>query len=220
MAAHDLRAPLTALRLQHYMLQKQTDLLTELQCETLHNAEASVTDMQNLIESLLNLEHIERQAQGSREVVALRSLLLSAISLVSTQVKLKNLRLDLDIVEFVPGICGDPVRLFEAIRNYLTNAVKYTPDNGQITVCVYADAQYVHLEVRDTGIGIDPNDLEHVFEPRFRAQTALAAEVEGQGIGLSLVKEIVEEHGGWVTAISQPRSGSTFSLSIPIQTAC
>jgi PAS domain S-box-containing protein len=220
MASHDLRSPLTALRLHHYLLRKHQGSLNDVQQNILNQMESSISDMQRMIDEMLNLDYIENQAQGRRDAISVDTLLASSISLLTPQIEIKNQRVETKIMGDIPPICGDPVRLLEAIRNYLTNAIKYTPDGGTISACVYADMQQVHVKIIDNGIGIDVVDLDHVFESRFRAQTALATIQEGKGIGLSLVKAIIEEHGGQVWAESQPGLGSTFGFSLPIDQSC
>lgn len=216
LASHDLRSPLTALRLQHYLFKRHQGNLNDIQQDILNRMENNISDMQAMIDDLLNLDYIEHQAQGKRDAVSLNILVESAVSLLTPQAKIKNQHIETEIIGDIPHICGDPVRLLEAIRNYLTNAIKYTPSGGTIHACVYADKQEVYIKIRDNGIGIDAKDLDQVFEPRFRAQTALTTKEEGEGIGLSLVKAVIHEHGGRVWATSAPGMGSTFGFSLPI----
>lgn len=220
MASHDLRSPLTALRLQQHLLKQKATHLTDDQHDLLYRMEHNISDMQRMIDDLLNVEYIEYQAQGKRSEVALDTLVISGIDLVSAQAQLKNQRIETEIAGIIPPVCGDSVRILEAVRNYLTNAIKYTPSGGRIAVCVSGDAAQVFVEVKDTGIGIDAQDLDHVFEPRFRARTALDTQELGDGIGLSLVKAIIEDHGGRVWVKSQPGSGSTFGFSLPLDQSC
>lgn len=124
------------------------------------------------------------------------------------------------IEDTIPVLCGDPVRLLKAIRNLLTNAHKYTPSGGNIDVNLCHDENTVRFTVHDTGTGLNSDDKLHVFEQHFRIQDAVQSQIEGQGIGLSLVKAIIEEHGGRVFVDSEPGKGSVFGFELPSNQPC
>ena len=102
------------------------------------------------------------------------------------------------------------------LLNLLTNAVKFTPDGGRVTLEVTAAPHEIRIVVTDTGIGIAAADLPHLFRRFFRTQSAIEAEVPGTGLGLSLVKSIVEAHGGGISVGSHAGSGSTFVVTLPV----
>jgi two-component system phosphate regulon sensor histidine kinase PhoR len=116
-------------------------------------------------------------------------------------------------------IWGDLDRLTEALINLLDNAVKYTPDDGSITVEASADGDGVRIVVTDTGIGIPPKELSRIFERFYRVDRARSREQGGTGLGLAIVKHIVEAHGGRIAVDSTVGRGSTFSLFLPTQPA-
>ncbi len=220
MASHDLRTPITSLRLQSQLLKRVADPIPEQQMRLLERLDRTISDLQRMVNDLLDLERIERQASGFRESVSLNALLDSAVSVLSGEIENKQHTLRMEIAGELPSVCGDPAQLLEVIRNLLTNAVKYTPSGGSIHLCAYTLGEHVCIQVKDNGIGIDAEDIPHLFTPHFRAQTALATAEEGNGIGLSLVKTVVERHGGKVWVESQRGSGSTFTFSLPIDQTC
>jgi signal transduction histidine kinase len=112
------------------------------------------------------------------------------------------------------SVRGDPQRLYQVVSNLVSNAIKYTQRGGLITVTLHANDDQVRLEVRDTGPGISPEAQARIFERFYRAP-AVAADDRGTGLGLTIVKSIVEQHGGRVWVTSVIGQGSTFSVSLP-----
>lgn len=119
-----------------------------------------------------------------------------------------------DAYSLPASIKADAAALEQMLTNLISNAVKYSPDNPEIHVRAYGDGSNVILQVRDQGLGIDDNDLPGMFSRFFRAKTASG--IHGTGIGLSLVKKLVELHGGTITVESKKDSGSTFTITLPI----
>jgi signal transduction histidine kinase len=112
---------------------------------------------------------------------------------------------------------GDPSWLHQLFANLLHNAVKYTPDGGRIEVAVAPDEEWVEVAVRDTGVGIDPEQASKVFEPFHRV--GARSEAAGVGLGLPLAREIARAHGGEIVLESAPGSGSTFTVRLPTVSA-
>jgi signal transduction histidine kinase len=102
------------------------------------------------------------------------------------------------------------------VVNLLDNAIKYTPDGGSVDVRVFAQAPWAILEVSDTGIGISPEALPHIFERFFRADPARSRQPDGAGLGLAIVRTICTAHGGRVEASSTPAHGSRFRVQLPL----
>ena len=120
----------------------------------------------------------------------------------------------------LPPVRGDGAALKRAMQNLISNAIKYDGDSrwARISAQVWAGKQgnEVRITVEDRGLGISSADLAHIFEPFYRGREAVAAQITGSGVGLSLVKQIVEAHGGRVTVKSRPGTGSVFTLHLPI----
>ncbi len=219
MASHDLRSPITALNLQAHLLRREPAQLSDSQRRVLDRMETTLEELQRMVSSLLNLENIERQARGLTERVSIPPLIRSLVDALADEIEARGHTVQVTLADPLPMICGDLVRLMEAIRNLLTNAIKYTPAGGQITVAAFLAGDQLYIEVTDNGIGIASDELPQVFQPGFRASTAIASAEPGTGFGLSLVKRVAEQHGGDVKVISQPGMGSTFSLCLPVELA-
>jgi signal transduction histidine kinase len=116
----------------------------------------------------------------------------------------------------LPPIMADPVSLRRAVHNLITNAIKYRGSERWIRISIVTEGQWVRLTVEDHGVGIASADLSHIFEPFYRARAALEAQIHGSGIGLSLVKKAIDQHGGEITVTSSPGRGSSFSMALPI----
>lgn len=112
-------------------------------------------------------------------------------------------------------LVADPVRLRQAVENLVTNAIRYTPAGGAVTVTARLDGGVV-IEVADTGVGIAPDDLSHVFERFWRADKSRSRSTGGSGLGLAITRHLVEAHGGTVTAAAEPGSGATFRITLPV----
>lgn len=216
LAAHDLRVPLTTFGLQFHLLQRYPDPLTERQKGILGRMQDTTIQMKDMINTLLNVKRIEEQVGGLNETVRIDSLVASAMALLDFQFSEKRQIVSVEMMDNLPTVLGDPVRLLEVLRNLLSNAHKYTPSEGTIYVRAFRQDRHLRVEVEDSGIGIHPEDLPRLFEAGFRAKTALSSDIEGQGIGLHLVKTIIEEHSGQLWVTSEPNRGSTFTFVIPI----
>ena len=127
-------------------------------------------------------------------------------------------RIETEVDPNLPTVQGDAAALGRALQNLISNAIKYDGQSRWARVSAQTSENHgneVRISVEDRGMGIDPKDVPHIFEPFFRGQEAVAAQIEGSGVGLSLVKQIVEAHGGSISVKSTPGIGSTFTISLP-----
>ena len=216
LAAHDLRSPITSIGLQFYLLLRNPETLSAKQRDILDRIQMTVSGMNDMINDLLNIERIEQQAGGISETVVLESLISSVLTMLEPQFTQKQQKVIIEIEDNLPLLCGDPIRLLEVLRNLFSNAHKYTPEQGEITLKAYVGEKRIHIDIRDTGIGIDEQDIRHIFDGKFRAQTALDSGIEGLGVGLNLAKEIIHEHGGEISVTSQKGIGTTFRFYLPL----
>ena len=162
-------------------------------------------------DNLLRLSALEEQSAPQRRAYRLDEQLRSVILTLEPQWSAKDLDVELDAGEL--SVEADPEMMRQVWTNLIQNAVKYTPEGGQITVRAEVDGDGVACEVIDSGIGIAGDDLPHVFERFFRADKSRTG--GGNGLGLSLAHRIVELHGGSLTVVSLPGAGSTFRVRLP-----
>jgi len=127
----------------------------------------------------------------------------------------KKLTLTVDVAPGLPALFADPLRLSQVLNNLLENAVKYTEAGGQIRLRAALVGGQFELRVEDSGLGIPPSDLVHIFERFYRADKARTREQGGTGLGLSIVKHIVQTHGGTVQAESEYGKGTTIIVRLP-----
>jgi signal transduction histidine kinase/heme-degrading monooxygenase HmoA len=210
--SHDLRNPLNAIAGAAKLLRvAQADAKTGRWLDVI---ERSVALQQRLIDDLLDLGRI---AFGTMELrsssVGLRSVVELAIESSLQEIGRKKLELTTALQD-VPEVWGDRERLQQLVDNLVGNAVKFTPEHGRVSIRLERAGGHVRLEVRDTGSGIAPELLPHVFEP-FR-QGSSAAKASGMGLGLTIAKHVVELHGGTISAGSEGADlGATFVVSLP-----
>ncbi|NBC32229.1 MAG: PAS domain S-box protein [Alphaproteobacteria bacterium] len=170
-----------------------------------------------LIDDLLDLAKIEAgRFKIAPEPVDPGALVADCLKLVGERARNHGLTVDPRIAEDLPALSADPRALRQMLFNLLSNAIKFTPAGGRITVSAVpaADGGLV-LSVADTGIGMSPEDRAHLFEPFYRAPDAERRHIEGTGLGLALVRSLMEQHGGRVTVDSAPGQGSVFRLVFP-----
>ncbi len=175
----------------------------------------SVEKMRQMVTDLLDLSQLETGLKLTPVPVALHEVVeksLNSLQVVATQ---HNLKLDLDLSPEDITINADPTYLTRVIDNLMWNAIKYTPSGGRITTRTRTDGSRAIIEISDTGIGISEADLPRLFEPFFRVKGEQYTSIEGSGLGLSIVKAIVEQHGGEIRVTSQLGQGSTFTVSLP-----
>ena len=211
--SHDLRTPLTRLRASAEMaLAAPPDL--DRAREALADCVEEADRVLVMLNTLMDISEAESGAMPlQREAVRLAAVIGRAIDLYREVADAKRVGLgadaDADVV-----VQGDRVRLEQVAANLIDNAVKYTPAGGQITVETRREGDRAVLKVRDTGPGIPAAELPRIWDRLFRGDTSRAE--RGLGLGLSLVKAIVEAHGGTVSVASEPGHGSTFTVSLPM----
>jgi signal transduction histidine kinase len=167
-----------------------------------------------MLNTLMDISEAESGAMPlRREPVRLADVVARAIDLYREVAETKGIRLATDVSPDVV-VHGDRVRLEQVGANLLDNAIKHTPTDGQIDVDVQRDGNRAVLRVCDTGSGIPPEELPRIWDRLFRGDTSRAE--RGLGLGLSLVKAVVEAHGGSVGVTSEPGRGSTFTVSLPL----
>jgi len=178
-----------------------------------HNTER----LARITEDLLTLSRIEQKRQKFEfEPNLVNGLLTDALELMKPIAGKRNIRLDLELSSVSCESWCDREAVSQILSNLLDNAIKYTPGGGRITMGAHPQGQWVELYVRDTGIGIPPEELPRLFERFYRVDKARSRELGGTGLGLSIVKHLVAAHGGSIRVESRLNEGSTFFFSLPV----
>ncbi|MCS7283163.1 MAG: ATP-binding protein [Anaerolineae bacterium] len=208
--SHDLRTPLTAIRGYVDLLEK-VGPLNEQQREFVDRVRRSIAHIAALIGDLLELGRIEADYDLEMEPLHLESVIDAVVESFRPLLEEKKLTLYWE-PKPLPLIRGNPRRLRQVMENLLSNAVKYNREGGWIAVSADQQDGYIIVRVADSGIGISPEDLPHIFERFYRGQGPEVEEIEGTGLGLAIVKSVIEKHGGRIWVESQPGKGSVFTF--------
>ena len=215
-ASHDLRTPLALIRSSSELalLRSRTE---EDYRETLAGILATADETTGLIEQLLMLARADAGAANLRfERVDLASSLRKTAEEAETLAAAKKIRVWQELPHSPVWITADTAAIERLFRILLENAVKYTPGGGEIGVRFQNGDGAAHVEVRDTGIGISPKDLPHIFERFYRADEARSRETGGSGLGLAIAQWVVELHRGTIHVESALGEGSLFCISLPL----
>jgi len=214
-AAHDMRNPLNVTQSALGILNDILGDTDKTVREVIDIAFGGVKRLQGLIDDLLHLEHIESGYNFSLTEINLLEMLQEVSKEISPLMTQKSLNFNVDIARGTPKkIQGDIRWLKRALHNYLENAMKYTPEGGQITLRANKEAKILHLEVTDDGPGIPINAQPRLFDRFYRVDDN--SKVKGTGLGLAIVKSVAEAHNGTVYVRSKPSQGSTFGLTLPL----
>ena len=238
-ASHELRAPITSIRCNLDLLAKAPDLPAEEAQAALADAQAEANRMGRLVGDLLTLARSDSawQSQQSQDItvaygykksgeekqlVDLDSLLLEVFrqyhpALENGNIDLRQQGTVLLLQHITPArVHGDADQLKQVLIALLDNALKYTPYEGSISLSLTTDEHFAIVKVSDTGIGISPDDLPHIFERFYRADRSRSRNRGGSGLGLAIVQNIVLEYQGTIEAESAPGKGSTFTMRLPL----
>ncbi len=216
--SHDLGNPLSAIRIGTTLLLSG---LTEEEKQEggwkhIVGIRNSAEQMERLIRDLLEVKRIEAgQLSIERDKVSVGPLIDEAISLLTPIAEGKGVQLRAEVPDGIPAVYADRERILQTFSNLVGNAVKFTPPDGTVTISASAAEDGVVFCVADTGSGIAPEDLPHVFDRYWQAKTRRRGR-QGIGLGLVIVKGIMEAHGGRVWAESEPGRGSRFYFSLPL----
>lgn len=212
--AHELRTPLATLRgylegLEDGVVAPTPELWTELHGE--------VTRLTRLVDDLQELSRVEAGAVSlSKRAVRAEEIILGAVTPLRPAFEQKHVELRMAPSPSLPAVSADPDRIIQVLTNLLSNAVRYTPPGGQVTISVAAIDDQVAFRVSDTGAGIAPEHLPHIFDRFYRADPSRSRTAGGAGIGLTIARALVEAHGGRIQATSEGAGrGAVFTFTLP-----
>ena len=212
--SHDLRSPLTSI-LGYVELLERTGNLNEQQQRFAENIELSVRSISAVLSDMLELSRIEAGMDNTLEPVHMEVIAQYTIESFRAEIELKRHTLNAQVPERLSPVLGHAIRLRQVANNLMQNAIKYTPDGGEIGVNVYQDGGFVMFEVSDTGVGIPREDQPFIWNKFYRAE-AHAETHPGTGLGLSIVKGIVDAHAGRIWTESTVGEGTSFTVMLPI----
>ena len=215
--SHDLQAPLKLMRGYLLLLQNLGEFVPSQQ-KYLEKIHANVDNMDILTHKLLSLEQLDAKQTLSLDTVDIRKAIEEVLSVLALQANQKKLQLRTDFSGLKSDfITADRVLLQEAIFNIIDNAIKFSNNNAKVEIAVFKDDDFVYVQVEDFGKGISLMDREKVFNRFYRVEASDGFSMRGQGLGLSIAKEVAEKHGGRIELVSKLGEGSTFTLIIPLR---
>lgn len=218
MAMHDFRNPLNVIRGYAKVIERLgAGVLDEDRLsECVQGIEQSVDKMCTLVTSMLDLAQIETRAMLTMSSVSLQPFLEKCLRNFRPWAGEQDIQLILHPLEADVVIQMDAARMERVIDNLISNAIKYNVTGGRVEIAMKLEPGYALIQVRDSGLGIPPEALPHIFEAFYRVGQAAHEDIEGTGLGLSIVKAIVEQHEGQILVESQPGMGSVFTVKLPL----
>jgi signal transduction histidine kinase len=213
---HELQTPVSAI-LSYLKVIRDGYAPPEKFAEIIEKCIVRAEEERAMIADLLELGRLEIiETRAETELVQLDKVLQDAVDTFQEQAAQKILHFVMDVAPDIPPVVGSPNQFKSLWENLISNAIKYTPKNGTVTLRLHAKDNRVIGEVEDTGIGILPEDRERIFSEFFRARNARESDVYGTGLGLTIVKRIVKNTGGTIDVHSEPGVGSKFTFVIPV----
>jgi signal transduction histidine kinase len=219
-ASHELKTPMTTIQgyvqvLHRRVSQENVDRTALIRVVDIINDQTK--RMNRLVDELLDISRIEAgRLEVRHDVVDLEELLTQVVE--QQQMTSEQITIRLQVAEGAVHlrVMGDEARLQQVVLNLLSNALKYSPDQGSVTVALQHEADAAVISVADKGVGISKKEQQHLFERFFRTEGARQSGVDGLGLGLYIASSIVKEHGGRMWVQSQPGQGSTFFFTVPL----
>jgi signal transduction histidine kinase len=217
--SHELRTPLTAIK---GSMEGLIDGVLPSTEETYQQIHAEADRLNRLVDDLQELSRVEAHAyELDLRPLDVPNLVQTVTKRLAPQFEMKHISLDLKLSPDLPRILADEDRAVQVLTNLVGNALQYTPENGKVSIAAQVRNQEIMISVRDSGIGVPPEHLPHIFERFYRADASRSRSRRaggGSGIGLTIARALVEAHGGRVWAESGGESqGSTFSFTFPIE---
>jgi signal transduction histidine kinase len=214
---HELRIPMTSIKGYSEMISMTGDL-TDQQKSFLSIIRSNVERMSILVSDLSDISRIEsgRLNIEVEENVRIQQVLDEVLPSMQAEIDKREHKLTIDIPEKLPGLKCDPQRLSQILINLISNAYKYTPNGGKITITAAADTGMVRCDIADSGVGMNADEQAKLFTKFWRADDMHVREQPGTGLGLAIIKNLIELQGGKITVKSEKGKGTTFSFTMPV----
>jgi two-component system, OmpR family, phosphate regulon sensor histidine kinase PhoR len=218
---HEIQSPLNTIMMQlQVVLDGLAGELSEKQQAILSRVSQKITDLARMASELLDLARIESGLISlEREPVDMLGVLREQVAFHQPRAEFASIRLKMEAEENLPPVMANRQNMEAVLSNLITNAIKYSPDGGPVTISASVDTDYLCIRVQDSGIGISPEDKKLIFQQFYRIKNAKTRYISGTGLGLALVKKILESHQGRIQVESLPDQGSTFTIFLPIDSA-
>jgi two-component system phosphate regulon sensor histidine kinase PhoR len=217
LVSHEIRSPLNSVLAQmQVILDGLAGEVTQRQQEILSRASEKVKSLLSLASELLDLARIESGLISQEmEQLNMPEILEDQVAFHSAAAQSKQISLVLEPLPELAPVFVDRRNMEEVFSNLINNAINYTPEGGKVAVSAAMESGYLRVSVGDNGIGMAPEEIEHIFDPFYRIKNDKTRFIIGTGLGLAIVKSIVEAHNGFIRVESEPDRGSTFHVYIP-----
>ena len=214
-ASHELKTPLATMKILLENLIYQPEMPKDLQVEFMQDMNHEIDRLTGIITDLLTLTQMDSQSTAlTEEEVDLSGLTEETLHILRAAAARAGQQIS-DRIEPDVTLTGDRSKLGQIIYNLIDNAIKYTPEGGEICVTLASEGRNAVLTVTDNGIGIPEDDQAHIFDRFYRVDKARSRATGGTGLGLSIVRQMVQLHGGEITVASAPEKGSVFTVTLP-----
>lgn len=221
MVAHEIRSPMNAVMAQIKVIQDGlAGKVTKKQKEMLGRASEKIGGLVRLSSELLDLAKRETGLVAlKRKRLNMSELLEDQVDFHQPQAQAKKIQLNLDPLPDLPPVLANKHNMEEVLSNLITNAINYTPEGGRVTLAALPEKHHLCIRVTDTGMGIEKKDLNRIFDRFYRVKNEKTRYIIGTGLGLPIVKSIIDAHDGMIRVKSKPGHGSTFYVYLPFATA-
>jgi two-component system phosphate regulon sensor histidine kinase PhoR len=214
--SHELRTPLTSIKAYTETILHDFDMPEQTKRQFLGIVDEESNRLANLIEGLLEVSRLESgTVKISREPVDITAIIRGVWSALQPLADKKNIQLNIDVGDELPQLLGDESKIQSAVTNLVNNAIKFTPEGGQVSVSARQQADEIVIRISDTGMGIPKEALAKIFE-RFYRVPHPGKQIPGTGLGLTIVQKIVTMHGGRIEVESEVNRGTAFTVFLPL----
>lgn len=218
MVAHELKTPLAAVQgFLNIFLDKNLELTEETKRDYMVRSVVRLKGLTDLVNDLLDISRMElKTKQRELETIHIEEIIISTLQFLEFEISKKGIIIEKNIEQNLPTIKADQNEITRLLTNLLSNAIKYNKENGKILVEVSTSSNYLRIKVADSGIGLKPDEKDRMFNEFYRAKNERTRGISGTGLGLTIVKRIVDSYYGKIDVDSTYGEGTTFTISLPI----